>query len=113
VRDSTMYDQWGTGGESIYGAPFEDELDTNLPSARKGYLEGTLAMANRGPNTNTSQFFIMLADVGKKLPYNYTIFGRVRAGMDVAHKIESAAPNSQPRQPVRITKVTVKPAAGA
>ena len=65
-------------------------------------------MANRGPNTNTSQFFIILKDQQKhQLPYNYTIFGRVRRGMDVAHQIENAAPMAKPRQPVRITKITV------
>ena len=109
THDSTLYEQWGTGGESIFGGTFDDELDTNLPSARRGYLEGTLAMANRGPNTNSSQFFIILADQPKqKLPYNYTIFGHVRKGMDVAHRIEAAAPKDRPLPPVRIKKITVQ-----
>jgi cyclophilin family peptidyl-prolyl cis-trans isomerase len=109
THDSTLYEQWGTGGESIYGGTFDDELDTNLPSARLGYREGTLAMANRGPNTNTSQFFIILRDQPKqKLPYNYTIFGFVRKGMDVAHGIEAAAPKDRPLPPVRIKKITIK-----
>jgi len=66
----------GTGGP---GYKFEDDT-VNLP-----YKEGIVAMANAGPNTNGSQFFIMLAD--NPLPPNYTIFGRVTVGMDVVKKI--------------------------
>ena len=76
----------GTGGVSIYGAKFEDELNPNTASYKTGYLEGVLAMANAGPNTNGSQFFIMLAD-NSTLPKNYTIFGKVTSGLDVVHKI--------------------------
>jgi cyclophilin family peptidyl-prolyl cis-trans isomerase len=76
----------GTGGVSIYGAKFEDELNPNTASYKTGYLEGVLAMANAGPNTNGSQFFIMLAD-NTSLPKNYTIFGKVTSGLDVVHKI--------------------------
>lgn len=76
----------GTGGVSIYGAKFEDELNSNAASYKKGYLEGVLAMANSGPNTNGSQFFIMLKD-NETLPKNYTIFGRVTSGDDVVKKI--------------------------
>ncbi len=76
----------GTGGESIYGETFEDELNPNTESYKTGYKRGVLAMANRGPNTNGSQFFIMLAD-NDDLPKNYTIFGRVTSGMDVVDKI--------------------------
>ncbi len=76
----------GTGGASIYGAEFEDELNENAASYQNGYREGVLAMANRGPNTNSSQFFIMLAD-NETLPKNYTIFGKVKAGMDVVRTI--------------------------
>lgn len=77
----------GTGGRSIYGETFEDELNPNTPSYKAGYLEGVLAMANRGPNTNGSQFFIMLAD-NTSLPKNYSIFGKVTSGMDVVKKIQ-------------------------
>src|SRR5579872_2193581 len=66
----------GTGGRSIYGPAFEDELNPNTPSYKEGYKEGVVAMANSGPNTNGSQFFIMLAD-NATLPKNYTIFGKV------------------------------------
>src|SRR3989344_4141134 len=76
----------GTGGVSIYGAKFEDELNPNSTSYKTGYLEGVLAMANAGPNTNGSQFFIMLKD-NETLPKNYTIFGRVTSGDDVVKKI--------------------------
>lgn len=76
----------GTGGYSIFGPTFEDELDPSTPSYKEGYKEGVVAMANRGPNTNGSQFFIMLAD-NTSLPHNYTIFGKVVKGMDVVKKI--------------------------
>ncbi len=69
----------GTGGP---GYRFADEL----ASARnRGYERGTLAMANAGPNTNGSPFFICLDDVG--LPPNYTVFGQVTDGMDVVDEI--------------------------
>jgi len=76
----------GTGGTSIYGPEFEDELNPEAVSYQVGYKEGVLAMANRGPNTNSSQFFVMLAD-NQTLPKNYTIFGKVTAGMDVVKQI--------------------------
>ena len=68
----------GTGGP---GYKFVDEKVT------RDYAKGTLAMANSGPNTNGSQFFITLADLSKKLPKNYTIFGEVTSGFDVVEKI--------------------------
>lgn len=76
----------GTGGYSIYGPTFEDELNPETPSYKAGYVEGVLAMANRGPNTNGSQFFIMLAD-NTSLPHAYTIFGKVTKGMDIVKQI--------------------------
>lgn len=68
----------GTGGP---GYKFEDE------SVTKKYLKGMVAMANSGPNTNGSQFFIMLED-NLTLPPNYTIFGRVIVGQDVVSQIQ-------------------------
>jgi cyclophilin family peptidyl-prolyl cis-trans isomerase len=68
----------GTGGP---GYKFEDEL-----ADKRTYTKGTVAMANSGPNTNGSQFFIMLAD-HPELPHNYTIFGKVTSGMEVVDKI--------------------------
>ncbi len=76
----------GTGGESIYGPTFEDELNPDTASYKEGYKKGVVAMANRGPNTNGSQFFIMLDD-NPQLPKNYTIFGHVVSGQDVVDKI--------------------------
>lgn len=76
----------GTGGYSIYGPTFEDEFNASSSSYLAGYKEGVVAMANRGPNTNGSQFFIMLAD-NDQLPKNYTIFGKVTNGMDVVKNI--------------------------
>lgn len=76
----------GTGGYSIYGETFEDELNPETDSYKAGYKEGVIAMANRGPDTNGSQFFIMLAD-NDQLPKLYTIFGKVTEGMDVVKSI--------------------------
>ncbi len=75
----------GSGGQSAFGAPFADELSPDTPSAKAGYAKGVLAMANSGPNTNGSQFFIMLGD--NDLPHLYTIFGKVISGLDVVDKI--------------------------
>jgi peptidylprolyl isomerase/peptidyl-prolyl cis-trans isomerase-like 1 len=119
TRDSAhRRDIWGTGGSSIFGLMFEDELGPLLSAI--GYKEGVVAMANKGPNTNTSQFFIVLSDdVSKRLPGNFTIFGRVTKGMEIVHRIEQLeiepayARQGQPRTPAAIAKVTaveVKPA---
>ena len=77
----------GTGGESIYGPKFDDELNQATQSYKNGYLEGVLAMANSGPNTNGSQFFICLADLNNSLTKSYTIFGKVTSGMDIVKNI--------------------------
>jgi cyclophilin family peptidyl-prolyl cis-trans isomerase len=75
----------GSGGDSAFGGKFQDELNPDTASYQAGYLKGVLAMANKGANTNTSQFFIMLADL--PLPHSYTIFGKVISGQDVVDKI--------------------------
>ncbi len=75
----------GGGGQSAFGGDFEDELNPKTESYKAGYEKGILAMANRGPNTNSSQFFIMLKDAS--LPKNYTIFGKVESGIEVVEKI--------------------------
>lgn len=107
TKDEALKSQWGTGGESIYGADFEDELFPTTKSFQIGYAKGVLAMANRGPNTNTSQFFICLEDLG--LPKSYTMFGKVTEGMDVVMKIAATPLNgSTPREPVIIKSMTVK-----
>jgi cyclophilin family peptidyl-prolyl cis-trans isomerase len=74
------------------------------------YGRGALAMANAGPNTNGSQFFICVADLSGRLPKSYTIFGQVTKGMDVVDKIVGAPRNSRdmPDVPVAMTSVTVE-----
>ena len=91
----------GTGGP---GYKFEDE------PVKGDYVRGALAMANSGPNTNGSQFFVCTDDLTGKLPKNYTLFGQVTKGMDVVDKIVSAPRNSRdlPNEPVAITGVTIK-----
>jgi len=113
-KDPSKVSQWGTGGESIYGKEFEDELNPNTPSAKEGYKKGVVAMANRGPNTNTSQFFVCLNDLN--LPHNYTIFGKVIKGMDVVEKIGNVEiipsrmgpTDGRPKTDVLVKKVTIK-----
>lgn len=91
----------GRGGP---GYRFADE------PVKRPYARGTLAMANAGPNTNGSQFFIMHADY--PLPPNYTIFGKLTKGEDVVDKIASARTGAQDRpvEPVSITSITVSEA---
>ncbi len=88
----------GTGGP---GYKFKDE------PVKRSYLRGTLAMANAGPNTNGSQFFIMHADY--PLPPNYTIFGKLTSGEDVLDSIATAetGPQDRPKQPVKMTSVKI------
>lgn len=75
----------GRGGESIWGKPFKDEFSPNLKFDKKGIL----AMANAGPNTNGSQFFITTAET-PWLNNHHTIFGEVVNGYDVVEKIENS-----------------------
>ena len=91
----------GTGGP---GYKFEDE------KVAGDYVRGALAMANSGPNTNGSQFFICHQDLTGKLPKNYTLFGQVTRGMDVVDKIVGAPRDGRdfPDDPVAITAVTVQ-----
>ncbi len=90
----------GTGGP---GYKFEDE------PVHGDYARGSLAMANAGPNTNGSQFFICVDDLAGRLPKNYTLFGQVTKGLDVVDKIVSAPRNSRdlPDAPVAMTSVTI------
>ncbi|MBI3508124.1 MAG: peptidylprolyl isomerase [Chlamydiia bacterium] len=95
----------GTGGSSLWGGPFTDEFKSDVQFDKVGIL----AMANRGPNTNTSQFFITTA----KTPWlnqKHTIFGYVTSGYDIVQKIESVQVdwNSRPQQAVKILKAYVK-----
>ena len=89
----------GRGGP---GYTFRDELE-----AKGKYTRGTVAMANAGPNTNGSQFFICHADVG--LPHAYTIFGKVTDGMEVVDAVATlpTGADDRPLDPPVITSVTV------
>lgn len=102
-KDLSKKSAWGTGGP---GYTFADELTGN-----EKYPQGTVAMANAGPNTNGSQFFIVTASPAAQLTPDYTVFGTVTKGMDVALKIENVKTNPQNDQPlsdVIIEKVTVE-----
>jgi peptidylprolyl isomerase len=94
----------GMGGESIWGVPFEDEINPEV-NFDKPYL---LAMANAGANTNGSQFFITTV----KTPWlngNHTIFGAVTQGQDIVKKIESVATDSmdRPKEEQKIIKAII------
>ena len=95
----------GMGGP---GYQFADELNTGTFSYKEGYKKGVVAMANAGPNTNGSQFFIMLADT--PLPHNYTIFGKVISGQDVVDKMgnDKTGANDRPINSIKMNKVYVE-----
>ena len=97
----------GRGGQSAWGGRFNDEIDSSSDVYRRGYQAGTVAMANAGPNTNGSQFFIMHVDY--PLPPNYTIFGRVTEGQDVVNAIATSSTdrNDRPTADVKMEKVSV------
>ena len=90
----------GTGGP---GYRFEDELP------KPGWYEiGSLAMANSGPNTNGSQFFVISGPSGVRLPPKYSLFGKVVKGMDVVSAIDALGTSSgKPKERVVIESVTV------
>jgi cyclophilin family peptidyl-prolyl cis-trans isomerase len=103
----------GRGGQSAWGGRFPDEINRESPLYKAGYKRGIVAMANSGPNTNTSQFFIMHQDY--RLPPAYVIFGRVTRGMEVVDALAETptvpAPTgerSQPATPVILKKVTIQ-----
>lgn len=94
----------GTGGESIFGARFADEINSHKME------EGSLAMANAGPNTNGSQFFIVTTK--NSLAYlqdKHTVFGKVIEGLDVAYKISMAETdaNNRPKTEIKITGIKI------
>ena len=90
----------GSGGP---GYTFEDEFNPN------NVIRGALAMANAGPNTNGSQFFIVTADACSWLDGKHTVFGQVTSGMDVVEKISGVATGAgdRPRDEVSIESVTI------
>lgn len=107
-KDNSQKHLWGTGGP---GYEIQDEFNETLSNTR-----GTLAMANRGPNTGGSQFFINLVDNSfldsnkPPLSSKHPVFGKVVKGMDVVDKIAAVQKDSQdkPLEDVVITKVTIK-----
>jgi cyclophilin family peptidyl-prolyl cis-trans isomerase len=90
----------GTGGP---GYEFEDEINENK------VVRGALAMANRGPNTNGSQFFIVTTDAAPWLDGKHTVFGRVAGGMDAVDSIEATetGPQDRPVEDAVIERVEV------
>lgn len=115
TKNKIKKNEWGKGGDSFFGKPFEDEIFQHTTSYKNGYQIGTLAMANKGPNTNTSQFFICLKEA-IKLKNKYTIFGRVLEGLPVVENIASVEINpstydafdGSPIKPVIIKSITLK-----
>ena len=98
----------GRGGQSAWGGRFDDEINSSSEVYKTGYKAGTMAMANAGPNTNGSQFFIMHVDY--PLPPSYTIFGRVTEGQDIVNAIAASETdrNDRPTQDVKMEKVTIE-----
>lgn len=96
----------GSGGESIYGKTFADEFVPSL----KHSTPGILSMANAGPNTNGSQFFITLVPT-PWLDGHHTIFGKVVKGMDVVTaigKVQTTKPGDRPVKDVVIKSITIR-----
>ena len=102
----------GRGGESAQGGRFPDEINRSSELYHGPYAAGTVAMANAGPNTNGSQFFIMHVDY--PLPPSYTKFGRVIEGQDVADQIANTRTGAgdKPVSPVTMERVTIEDAGG-
>ena len=100
-KDDSKAAQWGTGGP---GYTFADEIRSNNRNAA-----GTISMANAGPDTNGSQFFINTAD-NTFLNTKHTVFGTVTVGMDVVKAIESTptGQNDRPVEPMVITSITLE-----
>ena len=100
-------DDKGACGAGGPGYQLPDEIDAASALYKTGYKKGVVAMANSGPNTNGSQFFIMVADY--PLPPNYTIFGYVTSGQDVADAISNVERNrnDRPLEVVVMKSVTI------
>ena len=98
----------GYGGESAWGGKFDDEINRESDLYKGGYEKGTVAMANAGPDTNGSQFFIMHIDY--PLPPSYTKFGRLTEGQDVVDSIAEVQTNERdkPLEPVVMERVYIE-----
>ena len=101
TKDPLKKKKWGSGGP---GHEFADE------PVKGDYVKGAVAMANSGPNTNGSQFFICTDNLKGQLPQKYNLFGQVTKGMDVVAKIVAVPRdgNDCPKTSVVMQKVTVK-----
>jgi cyclophilin family peptidyl-prolyl cis-trans isomerase len=104
----------GTGGESAWGGTFADEINPQSALYSGGYRRGLVAMANAGPNTNGSQFFVLQQDY--PLPPSYVVFARVTMGLDVVDALADTpttmgpgGEQSRPVTPLVMKKVTVRP----
>jgi cyclophilin family peptidyl-prolyl cis-trans isomerase len=104
----------GTGGESAWGGTFADGIQPDSALYRGGYRRGMVAMANSGPDTNGSQFFVMHQNY--PLPPRYVIFARVTSGMEVVDALAGTATTmgsdggmSRPLTPPTIKTVTIRP----
>ncbi|NTV22571.1 MAG: peptidylprolyl isomerase [Candidatus Yonathbacteria bacterium] len=100
-KDDAMQARWGTGGP---GYTFADEINSEK------LVRGTIAMANAGPNTNGSQFFIVTAEATPWLDGHHTVFGKVVSGMDVVAAIEAVATDAsdKPLQPIVVESITLE-----
>ena len=98
----------GYGGESAWGGKFDDEIDRSSTLYQGPYNKGSVAMANSGPNTNGSQFFIMHIDY--PLPPLYVKFGQVTEGQAVIDQIAEVTTNERdkPHEAVVMNKVTIE-----
>ncbi len=101
-KDDSLKAEWGTGGP---GYKFKDEL----PQPGE-YKLGSVAMANSGPNTNGSQFFIVSGQAGINLPPSYSLFGEVVEGMDVVEKIQKVATEEKGIKDRPVEDVVIKSA---
>ncbi|KAF8942892.1 hypothetical protein BGZ47_006029 [Haplosporangium gracile] len=100
-RGSIFHRRDGTGGESIYGGPLQDEGGFK----RKHDTEGLLSMANKGPNTSSSQFFLTTRPT-PHLDGKHVVFGRVVKGYDVVEKVENTPTDERNDRPVGIAMIT-------
>eukprot|EP00761_Pharyngomonas_kirbyi_P007756 gb/GECH01007766.1/.p1 GENE.gb/GECH01007766.1/~~gb/GECH01007766.1/.p1 ORF type:complete len:165 (+),score=30.25 gb/GECH01007766.1/:1-495(+) len=94
----------GRGGESIWGGPFDDEFADHLKHNKRGIL----SMANSGPNTNRSQFFITYA-AQPHLNGMYTVFGHVIDGLDALDRMEKVPVDAKdrPTREIRLDRITI------